>query len=266
MGRGHRRVEPDRHDPRPRRRSCRRPTTPAPGCSSTPSTCAAPSHRRRALGCDALVTSPYKWYGPHAGVLCADPAVLAELPVAKVRPAPDRGTAALGDRHAELRGASPPSMRPPDSCSTRASTACRRRGGGLRPAARGPAADRRRARVGPADDWTVARRRSPSPSTAAPRAVSPQRWRPSASPPGPALLRRRGRRPARPRRSGGVVRAGVVAYIDPTTSPAYARACASRSGDRASGSDPGARSGSDRGARLPTARRCGPGRRRRAWG
>ena len=51
-------------------------------------------HRRidvEALGCDALVTSPYKWYGPHAGVLCADPALLAELPVAKVRPAPDRG-------------------------------------------------------------------------------------------------------------------------------------------------------------------------------
>jgi cysteine desulfurase family protein (TIGR01976 family) len=43
------------------------------------------------LGCDALVTSPYKWYGPHAGVLCADPVLLDELPVAKVRPAPDRG-------------------------------------------------------------------------------------------------------------------------------------------------------------------------------
>ena len=51
-------------------------------------------HRRidvMAIGCDVLVTSPYKWYGPHAGVLCADPAVLAELPVAKVRPAPDKG-------------------------------------------------------------------------------------------------------------------------------------------------------------------------------
>ncbi len=50
-------------------------------------------HRRidvMAIGCDVLVTSPYKWYGPHAGVLCADPAVLAELPVAKVRPAPDK--------------------------------------------------------------------------------------------------------------------------------------------------------------------------------
>jgi selenocysteine lyase/cysteine desulfurase len=44
-----------------------------------------------ALGCDVLVTSPYKWYGPHAGVLCADPTVLDALPVAKVRPAPERG-------------------------------------------------------------------------------------------------------------------------------------------------------------------------------
>jgi selenocysteine lyase/cysteine desulfurase len=43
------------------------------------------------IGCDALVTSPYKWYGPHAGVLCATPALLDELPVAKVRPAPDSG-------------------------------------------------------------------------------------------------------------------------------------------------------------------------------
>ncbi|MET0460903.1 MAG: aminotransferase class V-fold PLP-dependent enzyme [Ilumatobacteraceae bacterium] len=51
-------------------------------------------HRRidvDALGCDVLATSPYKWYGPHAGVLCADPAVLEALPVAKVRPAADRG-------------------------------------------------------------------------------------------------------------------------------------------------------------------------------
>lgn len=44
-----------------------------------------------AIGCDALVTSPYKWYGPHAGVLCADPVLLDELPVAKVRPAADSG-------------------------------------------------------------------------------------------------------------------------------------------------------------------------------
>ena len=43
------------------------------------------------IGCDVLVASPYKFYGPHAGLLCAGPGVLDELPVAKVRPAPDRG-------------------------------------------------------------------------------------------------------------------------------------------------------------------------------
>jgi cysteine desulfurase family protein (TIGR01976 family) len=51
-------------------------------------------HRRidvARLGCDALVTSPYKWYGPHAGVLVVRPELLDELPVAKVRPAPDHG-------------------------------------------------------------------------------------------------------------------------------------------------------------------------------
>lgn len=37
-----------------------------------------------ALGCDALVCSPYKWYGPHAGVLVMRPEVLASLPIAKV--------------------------------------------------------------------------------------------------------------------------------------------------------------------------------------
>lgn len=43
------------------------------------------------LRADVLVTSPYKWYGPHAGVLFAHPALLDELPVAQVRPAADRG-------------------------------------------------------------------------------------------------------------------------------------------------------------------------------
>jgi cysteine desulfurase family protein (TIGR01976 family) len=46
-----------------------------------------------ALGCDAMVTSPYKWYGPHSGVVWIEPAVLAELPVFKVRPASDVGPA-----------------------------------------------------------------------------------------------------------------------------------------------------------------------------
>jgi cysteine desulfurase family protein (TIGR01976 family) len=51
-------------------------------------------HRRidvAALGCDALVTSPYKWYGPHAGALVMSPELRDGLPVAKVRPAADTG-------------------------------------------------------------------------------------------------------------------------------------------------------------------------------
>ncbi|MHB1090215.1 MAG: cysteine desulfurase-like protein [Ilumatobacteraceae bacterium] len=43
------------------------------------------------LGCDVLACSPYKWYGPHAGVLCVEPNLLNELPVAKVRPAKNIG-------------------------------------------------------------------------------------------------------------------------------------------------------------------------------
>jgi cysteine desulfurase family protein (TIGR01976 family) len=51
-------------------------------------------HRRiniTELGCDALVTSPYKWYGPHSGVLWMRPELLEALPVYKVRPATDHG-------------------------------------------------------------------------------------------------------------------------------------------------------------------------------
>jgi cysteine desulfurase family protein (TIGR01976 family) len=51
-------------------------------------------HRRidvAALGCDAIVTSPYKWYGPHAGVLWVQPDLLDQLPVFKVRPAAETG-------------------------------------------------------------------------------------------------------------------------------------------------------------------------------
>jgi selenocysteine lyase/cysteine desulfurase len=43
------------------------------------------------LDCDVLATSPYKWYGPHAGVLCVDPDLLNSLPIAKVRPAENVG-------------------------------------------------------------------------------------------------------------------------------------------------------------------------------
>ena len=48
-----------------------------------------------ALGCDALVTSPYKWYGPHSGVLWMRPDLLDSLPVFKVRPATDHGPGRL---------------------------------------------------------------------------------------------------------------------------------------------------------------------------
>ncbi|CAB4885898.1 unannotated protein [freshwater metagenome] len=44
-----------------------------------------------ALGCDALVTSPYKWYGPHTGVLYMQPELLDSLPLFHVRPAAPSG-------------------------------------------------------------------------------------------------------------------------------------------------------------------------------
>ena len=40
-------------------------------------------------GCDLLACSPYKFYGPHLGILWAREAVLARLDVDKVRPAPN---------------------------------------------------------------------------------------------------------------------------------------------------------------------------------
>jgi cysteine desulfurase family protein (TIGR01976 family) len=52
---------------------------------------AAP-HRRldvEALGCDALACSAYKWFGPHVGILCARPELLAELQPDKLRPSSD---------------------------------------------------------------------------------------------------------------------------------------------------------------------------------
>jgi cysteine desulfurase family protein (TIGR01976 family) len=48
-----------------------------------------------ALGVDAIATSPYKWYGPHSGVLWVRPDLLATLPIAKVRPGPQRFEAGM---------------------------------------------------------------------------------------------------------------------------------------------------------------------------
>ncbi len=52
----------------------------------------ATPHRRQdvaALDTDVLVCSAYKWFGPHAGILCARPELLEELAPDKLRPAPD---------------------------------------------------------------------------------------------------------------------------------------------------------------------------------
>jgi cysteine desulfurase family protein (TIGR01976 family) len=43
------------------------------------------------VGCDAVATSSYKWYGPHAGVLWVEPGLLESLDPYKVRPADDKG-------------------------------------------------------------------------------------------------------------------------------------------------------------------------------
>jgi cysteine desulfurase family protein (TIGR01976 family) len=51
-------------------------------------------HRRiqtRTINADVLVASPYKWYGPHAGVLVINTELLDELEPYKVRPAPGFG-------------------------------------------------------------------------------------------------------------------------------------------------------------------------------
>jgi cysteine desulfurase family protein (TIGR01976 family) len=41
-----------------------------------------------ALGCDMLACSAYKFYGPHQGILCARPELIASLRLPKLRPAP----------------------------------------------------------------------------------------------------------------------------------------------------------------------------------
>ena len=54
----------------------------------------ATPHRRldvAALETDVLTCSSYKWFGPHAGILCAAPELLEELTPDKIRPAPDHG-------------------------------------------------------------------------------------------------------------------------------------------------------------------------------
>ncbi len=46
---------------------------------------------RHALGVDVMLCSAYKFYGPHAGILAADPQLLTALTPERLRPAPDEG-------------------------------------------------------------------------------------------------------------------------------------------------------------------------------
>jgi cysteine desulfurase family protein (TIGR01976 family) len=43
----------------------------------------------QAIGADVLACSAYKWFGPHVGILAADPALLEELQPDKLVPSPD---------------------------------------------------------------------------------------------------------------------------------------------------------------------------------
>ena len=177
-------------------------------------------HRRidvMAIGCDVLVTSPYKWYGPHAGVLCADPA-RARRAAGGQGPAGARPrTAALGDGHTELRGHRRRRCGRPIPARRGPRPAGRRRGGWSSP--RCSRASWRIAGVhglGPADagrshaDDRLHGRRADAP------ARSPQRW------PCERIATWAGHSYAVEvvdqlglADRGGVVRAGVVAYIEP---------------------------------------------------
>jgi cysteine desulfurase family protein (TIGR01976 family) len=42
----------------------------------------------RTIGCDMLACSSYKFYGPHQGILCARPDLIASLTLPRLRPAP----------------------------------------------------------------------------------------------------------------------------------------------------------------------------------
>ena len=59
----------------------------------------------RALDCDFLACSPYKFYGPHLGILYGKHELLAALDVAEARSRAGAGARSLGNGHAELRGA-----------------------------------------------------------------------------------------------------------------------------------------------------------------
>ena len=91
---------------------------------------ARPGRRRASSGADFYACSPYKFFGPHLGVLVADPALLESVPPGQAAALHRRGAGALRARHAALRDARR-----------------RHRRGRLHRRARRPSAADRRARV-----------------------------------------------------------------------------------------------------------------------
>src|SRR4051794_30686699 len=57
-----------------------------------------------ALGCDAIVTSAYKWYGPHAAMMWVDPELAERVEAYKVRPAPNTGVSRFETGTANFEG------------------------------------------------------------------------------------------------------------------------------------------------------------------
>ena len=167
-----------------------------------------------ALGCDALATSPYKWYGPHAGVLWLAPDLRDRAhPVQGAARARHRARA-LRDRHPvrTRRSRRPPPR--PSSCSTegmdaiakaerrpcsrRCSTAC----------SRSPTS----ASTGPRTSRTAPRRCASRSTTGTRRRGRRRARRRAGRGVGWQLLRGRGHGRARPGRAGGAIRAGVSCY------------------------------------------------------
>src|SRR5262249_44691522 len=90
LGRRHGREQRRRGDPRPPRHRRRRPW--AGGAKVYVDAVHATPHRAidaEALGCDALVCSAYKWFGPHTAILSIRPELFEELRPDKLRPSPD---------------------------------------------------------------------------------------------------------------------------------------------------------------------------------
>ena len=97
----------------------------------------------RSLDCDFLVCSPYKFFGPHSGVLYGKREHLLRLRPYKVRPATRQPSRPLGDGNAEPRGYGGSHRRRGIPGGTRATP----HAGGARPKSRAPGGLRRPSRV-----------------------------------------------------------------------------------------------------------------------